>query len=456
MFSQHQNKPVSALEIALFSAPAAPLLALTLPTVIFLPPYFVTHLGLSGAAVAAIFFGARLFDIVLDPLLGTLQDRTHTRWGRRRIWLALACAPLMALIWLVFVHLGPGSSVWAAAGAVMAMYFAFGFMMVAHLGWAGEIIPTYHGRTHVLGAVQVASLLGEVALLVLAAYVVQVLQRTDADAVKMMGWTLIIMLPVTVAMAVLGARERKIPPQPHMGVAEMISTVLANKIARRVLFPDLLLGVAQGVSGGLFLFYFQFTLGFVQESQTLVAIYFIAGLLGVPVWWIAGRAFGKDKALQGAFIYTALTTLLLPFMPHGNFPVVAGFMLLGGLAQGGGTLLTRSLMADVADDDELNTGSRRSGMYFGLLLMTSKAGLAAGPLAFALLDVFGFDARLGAANSAQSLAALGLLFVGIPALLNVLAALSLRKYPLDEKRQAELHAAIEARHAAADAARQST
>lgn len=453
MTSRHQGKPVSALEVAAFSAPAAPLLALTLPTVIFLPPYFVTHLGLSGAAVAAIFFGARVFDIFLDPLLGTLQDRTHTRWGRRRIWLAGACLPLMALIWLVFVHLGPGSSMWAAAGAVMAMYFAFGFMMVAHLGWAGEIIPTYHGRTHVLGAVQVASLLGEVALLVLAAYVVQVLQRTDADAVKMMGWTLIFMLPVTVAMAVFGAREHAVPPQPHMRVGEMIRTVLANKVARRVLLPDLLLGVAQGVSGGLFLFFFQFTLGFVQESQTLVAIYFIAGLLGVPIWWIAGRMFGKDKALQGALLYTSLTTLLLPFMPRGDFPVVAGFMLLGGLAQGGGTLLTRSLMADVADEDELNTGSRRSGMYFGLLLMTSKAGLAAGPLAFALLDAVGFDANLGADNSAKAFLVLGVLFVGVPALLNVLAAISLRKYPLDEKRQTELHAAIAARHAAADAAR---
>jgi glycoside/pentoside/hexuronide:cation symporter, GPH family len=441
-------RKVSGWEIAAFAAPAAPLLALTLPTVIFLPPHFVTHLGLSGSTVAAIFFCARLFDIFLDPLLGSLQDRTETRFGRRRVWLASACLPLMALIWVVFVHLGPGSSIWAAAAAVVTMYFAFAFMMVAHLGWAGEIIPTYHGRTHVLGAVQVASLIGEVALLALAAVVVQALGGSDADAVRAMGWTLIVMLPLTVGLAVFGARETKVPPQPHLGLRDAIRTVLQNKVARRVLLPDLLLGVAQGVSGGLFLFYFQFTLGFAHESQTLVAIYFVAALVGVPVWWFAGRQFGKDKALQGALAYGAVTTLMLPFMPHGNFPVVGSFMLLGGLAQGGGTLLTRSLMADVVDEDELTTGSRRSGVYFGLLLMTSKVGLAAGPLAFGLLELFGFDARLGVGNSIEAFAALAAMFIGVPVLLNVLAAISLRKYPLDEKRQAELHATIQSRHAA--------
>ena len=441
-------RKVSALEIAAFAAPAAPLLALTLPTVIFLPPYFITHLGLSGSAVAAIFFGARMFDIIVDPLLGSLQDRTETRWGRRRIWLAAACAPLMALIWVVFIHLGPGSSVMAAGAAVVAMYFAFAFMMVAHLGWAGEIIPTYHGRTHVLGAVQVASMLGQVVMLVLAAFVVQILGGSDAGAVAAMGWTLIVMLPLTTAAAIFGAREIKAPPQPHLGLRDTVRTVFENKMVRRVLLPDLLLGIAQGVSGGLFLFYFQFTLGFVQESQTLVAIYFIAGLLGVPVWWIAGRKFGKHKALQAALLYTSLTTLFLLVMPRDNFPVVAAFMLLGGLAQGGGILLTRSLMADVVDEDELTTGSRRSGVYFGLLMTTSKVGLAAGPLAFGILDAVGFDARLGASNSAPAFAALGVMFIGVPILLNALAALSLRNYPLDERRQAELAAAIAARHAA--------
>jgi Na+/melibiose symporter-like transporter len=60
----------------------------------------------------------------------------------------------------------------------------------------------------------------------------------------------------------------------------------------------------------------------------------------------------------------------------------------------------------------------------------------------------GFHATIGAENTPEALMALTVMFIGVPIVLCVLGALTLRNYPLDAKRQAELHAAIEARHAA--------
>jgi len=105
-------------------------------------------------------------------------------------------------------------------------------------------------------------------------------------------------------------------------------------------------------------------------------------------------------------------------------------------------------MADVVDEDELRTGARRSGLYFGILLTTSKLGIAAGPVTYAILGAFQFDPSLGENNSATALSVLAILFIGVPDLLCVIGAASLIKYPLDEKAQAELPAAIAARHAA--------
>jgi Na+/melibiose symporter-like transporter len=82
------------------------------------------------------------------------------------------------------------------------------------------------------------------------------------------------------------------------------------------------------------------------------------------------------------------------------------------------------------------------------LLTTSKAGAAFGPITYAILGFAGFDAAAGAGNSPTALMTLQLLFIAVPVVLCALAALTLRNYPIDEKRQAELHAAIEARHAA--------
>lgn len=442
------DRKVSNWEIAAFAGPAAPLLALSLPTIIFLPPYFASHLGIPLAVVSAIFLGARVFDLLIDPMVGNLQDRTETSFGRRRLWIAISCPAVMAMIWFVFLGLWPGVDRWIPAGAVFLLYFTSAAMLIAHLSWAGELIPTYHGRTHVLGMVQTASMIGQVIMLLVAGAVAQSEGGSNASAVHAMGWTLIFMLPLTTLITVLFVREAQRPAQPHMTLRQQFSVLLNNEMARRVLMPDLLLGIAQGVSGGLFLFYFQFVLGFERESQTLLAIYFIAGLVGVPIWWVAARRLGKHRALQAAMIYTSATTAFLLFLPAGNFLVAAPFMAVAGMAQGGGVLLTRALMADVVDEDELACGARRSGLYFGLLMTTSKLGIASGPITYAILGLVGFMADEGAQNTPLALGTLSALFIGVPILLCVLAAWSLQNYPLDEARQAELQAAIEARHAA--------
>jgi len=441
-------RKVSNWEVAAFAAPAGPLLALSLPSIIFLPPYFASHLGIPLAVVSAIFLGARVFDLLIDPMVGNIQDRTETSVGRRRLWIAVTCPLVMAMIWFVFLGLWPGVDTWIPAGAVFLLYFFSAAMLIAHLSWAAELIPTYHGRTHVLGMVQTAGMIGQVVMLLVAGAVAQAEGGTNAGAVHAMGWTLLIMLPITTLITVLMVREQQRPPQPHMTLRDQLKVLLQNKTAQRVLLPDLLLGIAQGVSGGLFLFYFQFVLGFERESQTLLAIYFIAGLAGVPIWWIAARKLGKHRGLQAAMIYTAVTTSFLLFLPPQNFLIGAPFMAIAGLAQGGGVLLTRSLMADVVDEDELACGARRSGLYFGLLLTTSKLGIASGPITYAILGAVGFVATEGAQNTEVALLTLSALFIGVPILLCALTAWSLQNYPLDEARQRELHAAIEARHAA--------
>lgn len=437
-------KQASTPQILAFAMPAAPLLALGLPTIMFLPQYFIRDLGIEAGAV--IFVLARVLDVFVDPMIGGFQDRTVTTWGRRRLWLVISCPILMLFVWWAFLGLTPTSGFIAALVVALSLFSAFASMMIAHLGWAGELIPTYHGRTRVLGVVQFVSLAGQVGVLGVAAYV-QSNGATGADVVAAMGWFLLVGLPITTAIAVLFVPERQLPPQTHLGLVDSIRAVWRNSFAKRVLTVDLLLGIAQGVAGTLFVFYFEFVLGFERDSNLLLFIYFIAGFVGVPIWAFASKLWGKHRGLQGALVWTAVTTLLIPLMPAGNFPVVAAMMALAGLSQGGGIMLTRALVADVVDADELETGSRRSGLYFGLMLTTSKIAIVSGPAALALLQVIGFEVTLGGQNSQAMLLALTLTFVLGPAFVALIAAWLLQNYPLDEKAQIELHAAIEARHA---------
>jgi Na+/melibiose symporter-like transporter len=260
-----------------------------------------------------------------------------------------------------------------------------------------------------------------------------------------MGWTMVFLLPVTTAIAVVFVPEEKRPPQQHLTLLQTIKTLIASRSAQRVLLPDFLLGISQGVSGGLFLWYFQFVLGFTNTAQALLAIYFAAALAGVAPG--VARRWGKHRAPL-AHSSQSPSRQQSCCLAVGEIWLAAPFMFVAGLSNGGGVLLTRTMMADVVDEDELNTGARRSGLFFGLLLTTSKAGAALGPITYAILGFAGFQAANGADNTPEALMTLSALFIFVPIILCVLAALTLRNYPIDEKRQAELQAAIEARHSA--------
>lgn len=435
---------MSRTRLFFFSLPQAPLLALSLGLIVFLPPHFATDLAMPLAQVSALFFLVRLIDVLAGPLLGQAEDLTRTRLGRRRPWLVAAALPTALLTWLVFAGLQPPVPWLIAALIVLALYLSFSATMIAHMSWAGEVRPDYHGRTLVLGALQGAGAAGQLAVLVLAAYVVLGEASGGESAVRAMGLALALAIPLTVALAVFAAPESR-SPAPFLKLGEALRALGANAPLRTVLAASLVLGAAQGISGGLFVFFFQYRLGFASEAHFLLLLYFAGGLAGVPLWIWLGRRLGKHRALQLACVLSATATACVLVLPQGLLAAAAPAMTVAGINVGAGVLLIRAMMADIVDEDELATGGRRSGLLFGLLLTATKIGIALGPLSYGALAAFGFDVGLGARNSATAMMALDAMFVGAPVFMYLAVAVMLRRFPLDEARQQALRALIEKR-----------
>src|ERR1700761_8839238 len=93
----------SGPRLAVFAGPAIPMAALGLPLVVFLPEYYSNDLGLPLASVGAAFGLVRFLDIGIDPLLGGLMDRTQTRFGRFKPWMAAGAPVLIAAIFMLFM-----------------------------------------------------------------------------------------------------------------------------------------------------------------------------------------------------------------------------------------------------------------------------------------------------------------------------------------------------------------
>jgi glycoside/pentoside/hexuronide:cation symporter, GPH family len=437
--------PTNGLRLTAFALPGGPLLALSVPPIVFLPPYYIQHLRMDEALVGALFLAARMFDIVLNPTIGGLQDRTRVAIGRRKAWLIGATPVVMLAAWFAFIGLPPNPAWWLAGFAILSLYSSFACAMISHLGWAGELEQDYNARTKVLGAVQIVSSIGQVVAMAMPAIVQNAFGGTFADGVHIMGWTIIVALPVCVAICAIATPERPPPPPaPSMGFISAMRALQDNEPLRRILIPDFLMGAIQGIAGALFILYADHVAQLETPAQYLL-IYFAAGLIGAPLFTWLGRKYGKHKALGWACLWWAAALACVPLMPQGNGLMVGLAMAIAGVPAVAGTLLLRAMMADVADEDEFHTGQQRSGLFFGLLLTTTKVGLALGPLMLIVLSWFGFNGEEGAVNSPAALAALTALFALAPMALNLLAAWSLHNYPLDAARQKELREAIAAR-----------
>jgi Na+/melibiose symporter-like transporter len=213
----------------------------------------------------------------------------------------------------------------------------------------------------------------------------------------------------------------------------------------RILAADLLIGTGPAITGALFFFFFERVKGFGKaEASALLLIYFLGGLVGAPLWtWLSYR-IGKHRALAvSGLIYTAMTLAVL-LIPEGNFISAAVLMALIGIPYAAGAFLLRSMMADIGDEERLESGVDRTGLLYALLAGTVKIGSAVAVGAtFPALQALGFNAAVKGGES--GLVALSFLFTAVPAGMALLAAWIVLGFPITAARHAEIRDALAAR-----------
>jgi Na+/melibiose symporter-like transporter len=451
--SAHTPPRRSNAVLAAFSGPCLPLAAFGVALPVTLPEFYATFVGLKLGVVAAVFMAVRLIDIVFDPFIGWGMDRTKTRFGRYRPWMALSTPMLMLAAYMMFVMVQPGAPPVYLFGWLLFLYLGFSIGTLGQLGWAAVLAPQYDQRSRVYGWWQVFNIIGVVLILVLPTVVVQTGVGTYADGVRIMGWAIVIALPVTIGLAMIAVPEPVTSGgQPHGSLGAYIS-LFKKPVVRKLLLSDLLLGVAPGITGSLLFFFFGQIRGYDHTQAGLFMLfYFVAGLCGAPFWaWYATRV-GKDRGLAVASVVSAVLYVGATLVPGNNFVLTAVVMFIAGLPYAAGLFLTRAMMADAGDEERFETGVDRTGLMLSILSATTKIGHVVALIPYFILDKVGFRALPGSAeNSDAALLTLQILFIAVPGVLLILAGVVLRNYPLTAKRHDEIRAALDARDAGAAA-----
>jgi Na+/melibiose symporter-like transporter len=379
------------------------------------------------------------------------MDRTRNRFGPYRTWITAGTPLLMISVAMIFM-VKPGEGFAYLFAWLLVMYLGFSICTLAQLAWGAVLAPDYDQRSRLYGWWQSANILGVLLALAIPAVVLKAGLGDYVAGVHAMGWFIIGGLPLTLLLNLWVVPEpAPVLDRPKGGLAAYLA-LFARSSVRRILVCDLLLGLAPGLTGALLFYYFQYVKGFPPaQSQLFMVAYFVAGLVGAPFWsWLAAR-LGKHRALLFASLSFALLYAGVAFLPAGNFTVTLVGLFVAGLPYAAGLLLTRAMMADVADEVRLETGEDRMGLLFSLLSLTTKLGYAISVGALKLLDISGFKDKADFHNGPTAILTLQILFIVVPTALLLLAAWPLIGYPLGPARHAEIRTALALRDGAGKA-----
>lgn len=424
--------------LAAFVAPCLPLAAVGLPLVVQLPAFYARHVGLPLATVGLVFMLIRLADIALDPFLGGLMDRTRTRFGRFRPWMIAGAPPLMLATGMLF-WARPGAGPGYLALWLIVIAAGFSICTLAQTAWAARLSRDYDQRSRIYGWWQGANMVGMLLILLLPAVIGMRVKDDGAAGVAAMGWAIIVMIPLAIGLAVWKAPEP--PPEPGEPVSwRQAPALLRRPVVVRLLLADLALGMAPGVNGALFLFFFRQAKGYAEgPANVMLLTYFVFGLLGAPLWSRLAEKTDKHRALALAAVYTAVLQAAVLFLPPLPLLLILPGVAAAGLTYCAAPILLRSMVADAADELRAETGREGAGLLYSLFVSTGKVGYALSVgLAFQALAWVGFQAAEGAANTPGALMGLTLVYIFGVSGFSLLGAALVWRYPLGRVR----HAAI--------------
>ncbi|WP_434741769.1 MFS transporter [Micromonospora sp. SH-82] len=408
----------------------------TVPGLLLLP-YLTDTLGVAAGVAALLVLGPKAWDVLLNPVVGRLSDRTRSRWGARRPYLLLGGLALAGSFAAIFAGpFGPGP----AAGAYVAVAFlvtatAFAFFQVPYVAMPAELTGDHAERTRLMSwRIAVLAL----AILVSGALAPMVV-TAGGDGLAGHRW-MGLFVAALIAVGALGAflGTRSAPTGTVAATEPSLRAQLAVAGRARAFRALLLCFVIQSVGVATILAGVNYFAGHVLRDPgtgpTLLFACFVGpALLVMPVWTRVGARLGKRAGLVAASLLLAVGALALVTAPV--LPAVATYAVVAliGCGYAGQQVFALAMLPDCIAYDTARTGRRQAGVFTGLWTAGETLGLALGPGLYGLvLHLSGYVSSATGSVAQPDSARLGILlgFTVLPALLIGPATLLLRGYHL--------------------------
>ncbi|MFP8880349.1 MAG: MFS transporter, partial [Myxococcota bacterium] len=443
-------EPGAGVPLRTLLAYAPPVVALSSP--LFMVQFYFLNFAtdvllLAPLGVGVLFAAGRVWDAVSDPIVGTLSDRTRTRLGRRRPWMLAGIPLLMVSLLMIWrppeMSTGPQYA-WLAL-ALFTFYSAFTMFSVPHSALGAELSTDHHDRNRIFGTQAAAFTFGMMIAFGGMQYVTNA--AVPREAAAQLVTVAIFVLPWILVIPPTLLRERA--EYQGRGAASSLGAmrdVLKNPHARLLLTAQFIQLMGSAVLGVMAPYLMRYVLKRPDLIGVMPALFVLCTMLSIPIWIRLTRRFGKRNCWITGMIGSGLSFGMILFIQENDFLMMGCVLASAGFFVGCGMMVGNSILADVIDWDELETGERKEGAYsaaWGFAIKTANAIVIVAVSAALQFS----DFRPNEEQTEGTLLMFRVFNGGIPLVMFLLGAFWFRRFELNESEHAEIRAELDRRAA---------
>jgi glycoside/pentoside/hexuronide:cation symporter, GPH family len=445
------NSPTRA-QLLSYSLPNIAVALLFTPATAFLPNVYAKETAISLGAIGAVLVGLRIFDAVLDQVVGFLSDRTRTRWGARLPWI-IAGAPLfMVSSW--FLYTPPASAgVVYFGGWSFVFYVAYTMLNIPYMAWGAELAPDYQGRATVFTWYGVSSQVGGFlffsAPLILVWLGLSKSSEFGGEQLHVVMLLGILLLPFVLWLLYRNVPRRDEPAEKRPTIAGALEALRRNRPLQLYIlaFSISITGTGAFAACAVILLDSHLHLG-AQMPILFIVMSVIGIVMAYPVRKIVLR-FGKHRPWAVTWTLSALTLPLLALVdPAGAhvFEWTLAVLVLYAVVDALTNLVPFAVLADVVDYERLRSGEDRAGNFYAFANLMIKAMAAlGGGVGYLILEWCHYDVKTPSANGTDAIAGLMFAALFLPSVLKISGALIVWHFPIDARRAEIVRRGLERR-----------
>ena len=406
--------------------------------------FFLTDVaGLSPIWAGYIFMVVRIWNAISDLIMGSVSDRTHSKFGRRRPFLLYGSIPLaiaFSLLWVV-----PFKGEWQ-----LILYYTligivfntlYSVVSIPYNALLPEMSQDYNERTSISGYKMAFSFIGSLFAAMGVTLIVDAIypgKSSYIESYPVMGKILAAILMLCILASFLGTKERVKNTAENKGSlwAHLKSLLQLNEF-RLVLGVFIFNMVAFDIIMALYIYFMKYALKISDDlSYIFMAIPLVTAVVFTPMWVKISDKIGKQKTYIIAAFYFLIPLLSCLFVPAGNLFATACITIFIGVGISASQVLIFSILPDVVEVDELKNGVRREGIIYGVTMfiykMSSGVFVAIATAALGWIGYVESKGGLMITQSSEAIFGIRLLMSCLPSLCLLISILFIRKLKIEK------------------------